>query len=161
MIEFYTGSIDNLNIDHIDGIIDSQTDSFCLYGTYKTVELFLQNGITVYHYILTYEGHFSFSQYNGVEPMGVAHADDLFYLWNFNNTEIYGTDITVQNIMTTAWTNFATYGDPTPPGMSDLSWIPLQIVSDFKYWNISGENPTMDQSGYLQNRMKIWKETIG
>ena len=150
-----------MNIDYIDEIIDIETDKFCLYGTYKTANLWLQNGVTVYQYILTYEGHFSDSINNGLPLMGVAHGDDLLYVWNYSNTEIYGDDIIVQNIMTTAWSNFAIYGDPTPPGMSDLSWVPLQDVSDFKFWNISGSNPTMDHSDYIQSRMEFWKQTIG
>ena len=150
-----------MNIDHIGEIIDIETDKFCLYATYKTIDFWLQNGMTVYQYILTYEGHFSDAINNGLEPMGVAHGDDLLYVFNYSNMPIYGTDIIVQDIMTSMWSNFAIYGDPTPPGMSDFSWVPLEDVSDFKYFNISGENPSMDHSDYVQSRMEFWKQTIG
>ena len=154
--EFYLGSIDNLDFDHIDELIDISTDAIFLYGTYKTAGFLIQNGVTVYQYILSYEGDFSFG--NGY---GVNHGDDLLYLWNYANIPLTEQDIIVQNIMTTAWANFAIFGDPTPPGMSDFSWSPLQSVSDFQFWNISGPNPTMDHSVYLQNRMELWQQIIG
>ena len=133
------------------------TDGFCLYGNYRLADQLLNQGITVYQYILTYVGHFSFSQGSGV--VGVDHADDLLYLWNFLDTPIYGDDIIVQNIMTKAWTDFAIYGDPTPPG-SEFSWTPLDNISQFSYWNISGPNPTMDHSDYIQERMETWQHIL-
>ena len=58
------------------------TDSGFLYGTFKTINYLIQHGVTVYQYILTYEGEHSFSEVYSVPPTGVCHADDLLYLWN-------------------------------------------------------------------------------
>jgi hypothetical protein len=58
------------------------TDSGFLYGTYKTINYLIEKGVTVYQYILSYEGEFSFSEIYGVPPNGVCHADDQLYLWN-------------------------------------------------------------------------------
>ena len=54
----------------------------------------------------------------GVDPIGVCHADDLFYLFQMPryNINLTGNDVKVKDVMTNAWVNFATYGDPTPPG---------------------------------------------
>ena len=115
----------------------------------------------MYHYILNYFGHFSFCHDSNGNNVGVTHADDLLYTWNYRDYAIFGTDIKVQRIMTEAWTNFATYGDPTPPGISNFSWTPLQNISFFEYFSISGKAPAMEFSEYLQSRMDFWKQTIG
>ena len=48
--------------------------------------------------------------------------------------------------MTSAWTNFAIFGDPTPPD-TDLSWTPVNPNSEIQeYWNISGSKPIMETS---------------
>ena len=83
LVEFYVGSMDNINEDHKQGIFDLGTDSWFLYGTHKTIKYLLQYGVTVYQYVLTYGGKFSWSQLYGVDPpQGVCHGDDLIYLWN-------------------------------------------------------------------------------
>ena len=120
----------------------------------KTTIVPMKQGVVVYQYILTYVGNLSFSEGTGV--VGVNHADDLLYLWNFLDYPIYGDDIAVQQIMTQAWTDFATFGDPTPPG-SEFSWTPLGNVSYNNFWNISGPNPAMEHNEYIQERMEAWK----
>ena len=58
--------------------------------------------------------------------------------------------------MSTAWTNFATYGVPTPPG-SNYSWNPVDPNSEIQqYWNISGIEPVMATSQKIQDRMLFW-----
>ena len=80
--EYYVGSTENINLDNKQGLFDMFTDSGFLYGTYKTINYLMKNGVTVYQYILSYEGEFSFSEIYGVPPTGVCHADDQLYLWN-------------------------------------------------------------------------------
>ena len=63
--------------------------------------------------------------------------------------------------MSSAWTNFAIFGDPTPPGTSSFSWTPVDPNSELhQYLNISGVNPTMTTSQEIQNRMKMWDEVM-
>ena len=123
--------------------------------------------MTVYQYLLTYEGQFSFTQLFGQDPVGVCHADDLIYLWNpiFQSGDkpilgpLTNEDATVRDIMISAWTNFAIYGDPTPPD-SDLSWTPLAPDSEHQYWNIFGSSPVMATSQELQERMALWDKVL-
>ena len=51
LVEFYVGSMVNINEDHKQGIFDLGTDSWFLYGTYKTIKYLLQYGVTVYQYV--------------------------------------------------------------------------------------------------------------
>ena len=48
VLEFYVGSTDNINEEHIQDVIDMLTDSDFLYGTFKTINYFLQQNMTVY-----------------------------------------------------------------------------------------------------------------
>eukprot|EP00091_Calanus_sinicus_P022818 TRINITY_DN7448_c0_g1_i3.p1 TRINITY_DN7448_c0_g1~~TRINITY_DN7448_c0_g1_i3.p1 ORF type:complete len:435 (+),score=107.28 TRINITY_DN7448_c0_g1_i3:279-1583(+) len=164
LVEYYVGSVENMNEDHKQGMFDMFTDAGFLYGTHKTINYFLEHGMTVYQYILTYEGEFSLSQLFGVDPTGVCHADDLLYLWDpvdITFGSLSGDDVLVRDVMTSAWANFATYGDPTPPG-SSVSWAP-QLASDsmHRYWNISGAVPVTSSSESLQERMALWEQVVG
>jgi len=160
IVEYYVGSIDNIDAEHKQGMFDMFTDAGFLYGTYKTIQYLLEYGVPVYQYILTHRGEHSFTEAFGIEPVGVCHADDLIYLWNPNGQfgSLTGEDSLVRNTMIEAWTNFAYYGDPTPPG-SESSWTPLTTPD--QYWNISGPVPSMESSSYIQERMDLWEQVIG
>ena len=69
-------------------------------------------------------------------------------------------DSMVRDIMITAWTNFAKYGNPTPDPNSGLSWTPTRSNPDFpqNYWNISGTSPQMATNQDIQARMDLWKQ---
>ena len=82
-LEFYIGDAENnVNEEHMQGVIDILTDSDFLYGSYKTINYFLEQNMNVYQYLLTYRGMYSITNTIGVEPVGVSHADDLIYMWN-------------------------------------------------------------------------------
>ena len=84
----------------------------------------------------------------------------MLLLLIFSGT-ISGNDEIVRGLMSSAWTNFAIFGDPTPPGTSSFSWTPVDPNSELQqYLNISGVNPTMTTSQEIQNRMKIWNEVM-
>ena len=62
--------------------------------------------------------------------------------------------------MTSAWTNFAIFGDPTPPD-TGLSWTPVNPNSEIQeYWNISGSKPIMETSQKIKDRMLFWDEIM-
>ena len=161
--EYYIGSIDNINEEHKQGMFDMYTDSLFLYGTHKTINYLTKHGVTVYQYILAYEGHYSFTQFYGIDSNGVCHADDLFYLWEplfgLDDLSFSKDEELVRDVMTSSWTNFAIYGDPTPPG-SGLSWTPLSPDLLCNYWNISGPNPIMATSQEIMDRMSMWDHVM-
>ena len=82
LVNYYVGSIENINKEHLQDMIDMFTDCDFLVGTYKTMEYFLEQKMKVYQYILSYEGQYSFSQMQGIKPHGVCHIDDLIYQWD-------------------------------------------------------------------------------
>ena len=72
LVEFYFGSINGINENHSQELIDIFTDSFFLFGTYKTIGYMQKHNMTVYEYFLSYDD-------NG---NGVNHAEDLRYIFD-------------------------------------------------------------------------------
>ena len=83
LVEFYVGSIENINEKHKYGVIDMFTDSSFQYGTHQTINYLVEHNVTVYQYIFSYHGKYSTSLLFGGTPVGtgVSHGDDLIYLW--------------------------------------------------------------------------------
>ena len=71
-----------------------------------------------------------------------------------------GDDILMREILLTAWVNFATYGDPTPPN-SVFEWLPQTPDSEHLFWNISGIEPTMSTNKDIQERWDLWNDVLG
>ena len=162
IVEFYVGSYENINDKHRQAVFDMFTDSDFLYGTYKTIYYFLKHSMTVYKYILTYQGQFSITQLYGFGPVGVCHADDLLYMWDYPELPLSNEDDKLlRDVMTSAWINFATYGDPTPPD-TGYSWTPVTSLTEHQYLNISGPMPIMTNtpSHEMQARMALWSLVI-
>ena len=82
IIDFYVGGVENIDEGHRQGLFDMMTDSFFLYGTYRTINYLVTHGITVFQYIFTYQGRYSFSNAFDLPTIGVCHADDLLYLFD-------------------------------------------------------------------------------
>merc|ERR1712018_54637 len=148
VMEYYIGSLDNFNQDHIDQVATMFTDASFLFGIHNGIRYFTKHDVTVYQYLLTYQGVWSFLNTFGIPTQGVCHADDLFYIFefglNFNENDEFN-----RHLMTTAWTNFAKYGDPTPPN-SDFEWTPHPVGQEHHYFDISGPSSTMTTSQDIQ-----------
>ena len=54
--EFYVGGAENINEENSQGMVDMITDSAFAYGTFQTIGLLAERGVTVYSYLLTYRG---------------------------------------------------------------------------------------------------------
>ena len=129
-------------------MLDMFTDCDFLFGTYKTIRYMLQQNMNVYQYILSYEGSLS-------SGYGVTHGEDLVYLFDppFGTDEpISEEDQQVRNVMMSAWTNFAEFGDPKN------GWTKSILDSDQQYWNITGALPSMEGRQEVKNRMTFWDQ---
>ncbi|XP_037294980.1 juvenile hormone esterase isoform X2 [Manduca sexta] len=105
-------------------------EPFLMYPILQETELILNTSDkNIYNYMFSYDGWrnapklSSRKEYRVLE--GATHADELFYLFSqqwfssmFENRMI--------DIMTTMWTNFAKYGDPTPEvtELLPVKWLP-------------------------------------
>ena len=66
-------------------------------------------------------------------------------------------------MLTQAWTNFAKYGDPSPPGAGQ-HWPPVSRIEsegDKWYFNISGHQAS-DMDGSLDSfsRLRFWDNLL-
>ena len=82
MLDFYVGGgVENIDVeDHLQGLFDMYTDSTFLYGVHQTIGHMLTNGVTVYQYMLTHRGQYSFSQLFGL-PDPVGDVGDQFIIY--------------------------------------------------------------------------------
>ena len=160
VVEYYIGSLDNFNADHFNEITNMKTDGTYWHGIETVINLLTVHGVQVHQYIFSYRGEHSFLDSHGVEPgtLGVAHADELFYLFDpLYHMDLGGmedSDIKIRDLLVSLWVSFAKYGDPTPPG-SALAWAPVSPDSRL-YLNISGADPTMQRAEYYEDRMLFW-----
>ncbi|CAH2084417.1 unnamed protein product [Euphydryas editha] len=56
-----------------------------------------------------------------------AHADDLGYLFPITDVDMNSNTFKMIEQVTTLWTNFAKYGDPTPDDSLGVKWLPYTI----------------------------------
>ena len=84
LVDFYAGSMEGINEINAQQMIDMMTDSYFLFGTYKTIEYMQNQNMTVYQYVLSYE----YSNGNG---FGVPHAEDITYIFDppFGSSLVY------------------------------------------------------------------------
>ncbi|KAI8442412.1 hypothetical protein MSG28_005926 [Choristoneura fumiferana] len=85
----------------------------------------------LYHYYLKYDGWRNIGKFASGSifrnSTGMSHADDLFYLFYQPFIPVL-FEMEMINRMTTLWTNFAKYGDPTPETteLLPLRWLPAR-----------------------------------
>jgi len=161
VVEFYLGSIENINIDNFQSVIDIFTDAWFLHGACKTVKYLVEQNVTVYQYIFSYEGQ-------GSSKYGVSHGDEMVYLWDaahpvYTSIVLVGLnedDTLVRNTLVNAWTNFAASGEPTSTNVGS-PWL-KQTCSECvpTYWNISGPSPVMATSNAIDERMEFWNSLM-
>ncbi|XP_038211606.1 esterase FE4-like [Zerene cesonia] len=105
-----------------------------IYFTYPVLEetmLYLETNIEpVYSYLFKYSGNRNLIKILSGKPFstapGATHADELMYIFS---QHFLGTLFESKMVerMTTMWTNFAKYGDPTPKQtkLLPLKWPPI------------------------------------
>ena len=141
-------------LENSQGIINMFTDNIFLWGTQKTISLMLEQGMTVYQYVLSYEGSLS-------SGFGVDHNEDWIYLFNPPFSSLPKNDLIVRNIVTGAWTNFAISGNPNSRDLNLPEWERCSSGQfPIKYYNISGFNPAMEARPDIGNRLKLWESFL-
>ena len=72
LLDYYIGGVENYNAENLYGLLDMHTDSGFLHGTYKTVQMLLEQGVSVHQYLLTHVGQYSYTQLYGIpEPVSL------------------------------------------------------------------------------------------
>ncbi|KAM3959395.1 esterase FE4 [Aphomia sociella] len=135
-----------------------------MYLTYPTLEevdlIANTSDKPVYSYLFSYDGWRNLPKLVTGPPIynapGATHADEIFYM--FSQPIIPSlVETEIINKVTTLWTNFAKYGNPTPAGMDSLSvtWPAVDIASP-QSLNIDSEFSIIPL--WYNDYLKYWKE---
>ncbi|XP_072940725.1 uncharacterized protein [Epargyreus clarus] len=139
---FYVG--ETMGAESILKMVDFESDFRFNHPTQRSLKEYLENGAEkVYHYLFTYLGGRNIKRITSNTTIGGAtHGDEIGYL--FDIASLKGVmsledQLTVDR-MTTMWTNFVKYGDPTPETteLLPIKWAPITKES-LKYLEISSE----------------------
>ncbi|XP_033228530.1 esterase E4-like [Belonocnema kinseyi] len=104
-----------------------------------------------------------FSKFDIKDPLGVAHAEDLSYLFPKENLkEISKNDEKILKLMIDLWTSFAINGKPTSDQLDDPNlWLPYAKNRSFlqigNMLNNTDPAVTLEQN-YFTPRMEFWKK---
>ena len=104
---------------------------------------------------------FNISWQNPLTHLFFKYIDFIGYLIGWELQPLNEEEIALRNTMVLAWTNFAKYGDPTPPDSGLTPWDPIIADKEPLFWNILGPEPLMAFSPYINRRMEKWEEVLG
>jgi len=144
--------------------VEFLTDLMYTRCTDRFAKLLANHSVPTYQYLFDYRGQYSIVNLQGEQvDMGVAHGDDLQYIFS----DIWGEDLSMsptdtkftRNIFTPMLTNFAKTSVPTPTITDDLNvaWTPLMPTQN-NVFRI-GDKLSIDVD-YKQDIMKFWQEDI-
>ncbi|KPJ14974.1 Bile salt-activated lipase [Papilio machaon] len=127
--QFYIG--DDNNVDDLkENLIDFESDIMFNHPVHRSVQKYLENSGNVYHYIFSYSGDRNFLKWRlNITEDGAGHADEISYLFDVSIMKEPPTeeDQLVIDRITTMWTNFVKYGNPTPEAtdLLPVQWTPV------------------------------------
>ncbi|XP_011700535.1 PREDICTED: esterase FE4-like isoform X1 [Wasmannia auropunctata] len=144
-----------------DGLENIYSDSVIIYPVHRSVRLIAENSDQpVYFYMFSYQGRYSFGMWNTTTPYGVAHQDDLQYLFfmksmKFPFFENNAPEIPMVDLITSMCSNFVQTGQPLSSALEtkNITWEPYLSERD-NYLEIT-EKPTM-KTGLYPDRMQKW-----
>ncbi|CAH0719120.1 unnamed protein product, partial [Brenthis ino] len=142
-------------------IIDFSSDYEFNFPGQRSIQKYLENGAQdVYQYLFAYSGKRNYlKNRDNVTAEGVAaHGDELGYLFDisFYKEQPSEADQRIIDQITTLWTNFVKYGEPTPE-VSDLlpiQWIPT--TKDTNNYLVIDTELKMEKRPYSQ-RLAFWE----
>ncbi|CAB3258992.1 unnamed protein product [Arctia plantaginis] len=140
--------------------IDFFTDVDVLGGLYQSTKLISKHNKAVYLYEFSYDGNLNYNKKcNNIERKGACHGDETGYMLKSDKLTgpISKTDAIVRDRMTTMWTNFAKYGNPTPKldHLIPTKWEP--ITAEGVSCLVIDETIKMKYDVY-PHRMKLFEE---
>lgn len=155
--QYYTRG-DNISLQSGSGWVDLLTDSMFLSPDQKTAQLIGRRVANVYNYRLTFADRFSFARLFGApdNTWAPVHGDDLGYLMELTlfNTSLSAVEQQLADKMTSYWTNFAKYGNPSPFVSEDLPlWLPY---ADKRHYMELKPEPEM-RNNVEPERMMFWQ----
>ena len=154
LADFYLGGIENMKPENFQLITDMFTDGFVTYAVDCFVD-YARSTQTVYQYIYTHLGEYGLNPDNGIEKLGVNHADELYLQWD----PLYGashplndSDKEMSQILIDLWTSFIKTGVPDADG---VTWE--SASSDSHQYLVLNNTSYMDYNEDYKEKMSFWR----
>ncbi|XP_076180089.1 esterase E4-like [Ptiloglossa arizonensis] len=150
-----------INSANMKGLSEVYGDGIIIFPMFRTAKILAsRSNQPVYFYKFTYKSRFSFQMWNDTTPYGVAHHDDLQYLFFmkrfFPFFERDAPENPMVDISTSMWANFVETGEPIPKNddkFNGVTWTPF-VPSRTNYLDIN-LHPTM-KTEFFPERMRTW-----
>ncbi|KAL0883611.1 hypothetical protein ABMA27_015754 [Loxostege sticticalis] len=157
--KFYFGDNINITYDQMWEAVHFDSDYTYVYPTRRTINKYVASSAeSIFFYVFAYYGTRNFHKMSNNVSIGSAcHGDDLGYVFELSLfvEEPTPEDQLILDRITTMWTNFAKYSDPTPqvssllpvrwPSLTAESYNYMTLTEDMKV----GQHP-------IQERMEFW-----
>ncbi|CAK1603850.1 unnamed protein product [Parnassius mnemosyne] len=155
--QFYFGDED-FSEDLKWDLMDFESDFRFNHPVHRSIQKYLKNAATVYNYLFSYSGGRNLNKYvNNITEDGAAHSDIIGYLFDVSilpETPTEDDQLVIDRI-TTLWTNFVKYGDPTPETTELLrvKWLPVE--KDVLYY-LDIDKELIIKRRPFHDRMAFW-----
>ncbi|XP_069689982.1 juvenile hormone esterase-like [Periplaneta americana] len=178
--QYYFGKDHIVTPNNVGTFVKMASDRIIAHSIHNAARLHTKAGHSpIYLYNFAYRGKYSFTPEadygNGKVDLGVGHSDELTYLFKqtgFPEVPEDHPDVEVINTLITLWTNFATYGSPTPSGgdvPQGVQWQPINVtdsqIAYLEFGHVAPSTPppygirplniSMKQDMFKE-RMKFW-----
>ncbi|XP_049865247.1 esterase E4-like [Pectinophora gossypiella] len=160
---FYIGD-EEINIQVRHQMSDFYGDMAFVYPIIRSIKRFHDANVDkVYQYLFSYDGGRNFVKLkDGITEPGVLHADEIGYLFDmeFIPYEITEADQLIIDRMTTMWTNFAKFGDPTPNNEVDSDILPIKwepVTKESPYYFLNIDTVMSLERRFQSQRMSFWE----
>ncbi|KAI5643549.1 carboxylesterase family domain-containing protein [Phthorimaea operculella] len=166
--KFYLGD-DTISVDTMWPIIQFDSTFSYVVSTQRSIQMYMENKAkAVYYYVFSYNGGRNYyKDLRNVTVGGASHADELGYLFDMQSRytgDASPEDQLIIDRITTLWTNFAKFGNPTPEetDLLPVKWLPVH--EDYQhFYNLDteihlGKRPYHMETAFWELFYKInWK----
>ncbi|KAI5630747.1 carboxylesterase family domain-containing protein [Phthorimaea operculella] len=142
-------------------ISEFESDVTFNHPTERSIDSYLDNGVDkIFYYMFSYVGQRNWLRWKeNITVGGAVHADEIGYLFDVSLLEEEPTveDQLILDRMTTMWTNFVKYGDPTPDITKLLTtkWEPIASAQSPRYFINIDTEMVLEKRPY-NKRMTFW-----
>jgi carboxylesterase type B len=150
--KFYFGK-DEISVKNRDKFTDILSDRFFVNGIIDAANLLSKQDLPVYTYIVNYQGSHSGPQFlfPGVkERNGVAHADEILYMFNcsigFPEMKLGTDDGEFSEKLIKLLVSFAKDGKPSATWGQQKEWKPIGKSGDLKFYDLD-----LKKTGLIDN----------
>ncbi|XP_058796124.1 uncharacterized protein LOC131666991 [Phymastichus coffea] len=160
LMSFYFNN-EPITLNNSIGRANIYTDAITVYPVRRHASIIAKTSKhPVYLYMFTYEGPYSCYMWSDGKPYGVAHQDDLFYIFYTSTFPMIGKNDKEAHLvdrMTAIWANFARTSEPIPKDNALFSGVTWEKLSPDTYNYLDINSQLEMKKNFFADRMKFWE----